>query len=65
MSADKFWAVWRIDGGSPPHRRHETLESAKAEAGRLAQQQASEYYVLEVVGVVRRPVMPMVWEDIK
>ena len=65
MNHEKFWAVWRIDGGSPPHKRHTTLEAAKAEAERLASNQAAEYFVLEVVGVVKRPVMPMVWEALK
>jgi hypothetical protein len=55
----KFWAVWKVDGGSPPHKRHTTFESAKAEAERLATQSQGDYYVLEVVGVVRRPVLPM------
>lgn len=64
MTYEKFWAVWRIDGGSPPHKRHTTLEAAKAEAERLANY-AAEYFVLEVVGVVKRPVMPMVWEELK
>lgn len=65
MNANKFWAVWRIDGGSPPHKRHTTFEQAKAEAERLAANQSAEYYVLESVGIVKRPVLPMEWESLK
>ena len=65
MSTQKFWAVWRIDGGSPPHKRHDTLEAAKAEAERLAMNQSSEYYVLESIGIVKRADAPMVWESFK
>lgn len=65
MNANKFWAVWRIDGGSPPAKRHATFAEAKAEAERLASNQTSEYYVLEAVGIVKRPVLPTQWEELK
>lgn len=61
----KFWAVWRIDGGTPPHKRHATFDAAKAEAERLASTQGGEYYVLETIGAIKRPVMPLEWEDLK
>lgn len=50
--ADKFWAVWRRDGGSAPSKKHETRLAAIEEAGRLAQQTNTDYFVLEVIGVV-------------
>jgi hypothetical protein len=50
--SEKFWAVWRIDGGSAPSKRHDTKDAAIAEAGRLAQQTNTDYFVLEVIGIV-------------
>lgn len=35
MNQEKFWVVWR-DGGCWPKKRHDTKESADAEAARLA-----------------------------
>lgn len=64
MSPEKFWAVWRIDGGSPPHKRHTTLAAAQAEAERLAKLADTPYYVLETVGVVERPKVPMEWREL-
>jgi hypothetical protein len=49
---EKFWAVWRKDGGSAPSKKHETKDAAIAEAARLAQQTNTDYFVLEVIGLV-------------
>lgn len=49
---EKFWAVWRKDGGAPPSKRHETKDSAINEAARLAQNTNTEYFVLEAIGIV-------------
>jgi hypothetical protein len=48
----KFWAVWRENGGAPPSKRHESFNSAVAEASRLCRQSGDRYFVLEVIGVV-------------
>lgn len=50
--SEKFWAVWRRDGGSSPSKRHETKDAAIAEAARLAHQTRTDYFVLEVIGIV-------------
>jgi hypothetical protein len=61
---DKFWAVWKQNGGSTPNKRHETKESAIAEAGRLSRQEGAPYYVLEVIGIVAPVVAPVAYTEI-
>jgi hypothetical protein len=56
---EKFWAVWRRDGGSAPSKKHETRIAAIEEAARLAQQTNTDYFVLEVIGVVAPQVVPV------
>jgi hypothetical protein len=56
---EKFWAVWRRDGGSAPSKKHETKEDAIAEAGRLVQQTNTDYFVLEVIGIVSPQPIPV------
>lgn len=60
----KFWAVWRIDGGAAPNKRHETKLAAIEEAGRLAQQTNADYYVLEVIGYVAPQQKPINYFDL-
>ena len=60
----KFWAVWRENGGSAPNYRHETLESAKQEAARLACKSVDSYYILEAVGVVTIAAPPTEYKDL-
>ncbi len=60
----KFWAVWRINGGGTPQKRHETKESAIKEANRLARQEHDAYYVLEVVGIVKPVEQPLEFTEI-
>jgi hypothetical protein len=60
----KFWAVWRNTGGSAPSKRHDTKEEALLEAQRLATQTQTDYYVLEVIGVVGPIVMPVTFTEI-
>ena len=55
----KFWMV--LGEGQPTHR-HETKESARLEAERLARQrQAWQFHVLEAVAAVR--MTNLVWEQ--
>ena len=61
----KFWAVWRLNGGGAPNKRHDTLESAQSEASRLAGQSNEPYYVLEVIGAVVPVHTPIEWKEIK
>lgn len=61
---EKFWAVWRKDGGAPPSKRHETKDSAINEAARLAQNTNTEYFVLEVIGVVAPIEIPVNYFDL-
>lgn len=50
---DRFWFVWRNEGGYP-FVRHPTETAAYAEANRLAMRHpGSDFYVLEAVGRVR------------
>lgn len=63
--SEKFFAVWRENGGSAPSKRHETKESAIAEASRLAQQSSVRYFVLEVIGVVAPIQFPVAYSEIK
>ena len=60
----KFWAVWKENGGATPNKRHDTKESAINEAGRLAQQENSSYYVLETVGIVTKVILPVNYADL-
>jgi len=60
----KFWAVWKDHGGAAPQKRHETKESAIEEANRLARQERADYYVLEVIGIVDQPVIPLAYRDL-
>jgi len=55
---EKFWAVWRVDGGGPPTKRHASKSDAIKEADRLARQSSAKYYVLESVGYVEVPDIP-------
>lgn len=61
----KFWAVWRLNGGGAPTKRHESLSDAQAEANRLCQQSNEPYYVLEVCGIVKPVSLPVAWEEIR
>ena len=59
MVMNKFYAVWRQTGGAAPSKRHETKEEAIQEAYRLARQTNENYYVLEVIGIVKPIQMPV------
>ncbi|MER1968416.1 hypothetical protein [Castellaniella sp. GW247-6E4] len=49
-----FWMVWCPQGGTPQHK-HTSLDSAVAEAKRLAAQNTGrEFVVLQSVGVAKR-----------
>lgn len=62
--SDKYWAVWRENGGGAPQKKHDTKDAAVAEAGRLAQQENARYFVLEVVGVVAPVKFPVAYADV-
>lgn len=61
---EKFWAVWRSDGGSAPSRKHETKSLAITEAARLSQQTNTKYFVLEVIGYVVPQEIPVNYFDL-
>ncbi len=61
---EKFWAVWRETGGSPPSKRHDLKEDAICEANRLARQSNERYYVLEAIGVVYPVQLPVDYKEI-
>lgn len=61
---EKFWAIWRKTGGGPPQKRHETEALAIAEANRLVKQTGEEYYVLEVIGIVRPTYAPTEYVEV-
>lgn len=42
----KFWMVWR-DGGGSPRYQHDSEESARVEAERLARAHGGTFHVLE------------------
>lgn len=57
-----FWVVW-CDCGGPPTVKHDSFESAKAEASRLAQRnEGKTFHVLEAKGaaIVER----VQWRDV-
>jgi hypothetical protein len=62
--SEKFWAVWRANGGGAPQKRHTSRDAAIAEAGRLAQLSSENYYVLEVIGVVALVQQPVEYREI-
>lgn len=52
---EKFFLVWSPQGARPPTCRHPTMESAHAEAVRLAgASPGAEFFVLEAMGVARK-----------
>lgn len=50
MEQTKFWMLY-AEGGNAPTAEHQTYESAKAEAERLAEKLGRKIYVLEAVSV--------------
>lgn len=63
--AQKFWAVWKENGGGAPQKRHESFESAQTEAARLARQEGQRYFVLEVIGIVAPVEIPVNYTEIE
>jgi hypothetical protein len=50
MNSSPFWMVWNERGSAPTHK-HITIESAKAEAERLAQKNPGQsFHVLMLMG---------------
>ena len=61
---NKFYAVWRQNGGGAPNKRHETKDLAIEEANRLATQSQDGYYILEVIGIVEPIKVPILFTEI-
>lgn len=61
-----FWFVWNTNGRAPAFK-HETAESAKTEAQRLARaHRGEEFIILQAVGgaVLKDPVEEIKFDDI-
>jgi hypothetical protein len=62
---NKYWLVWNGDERSRPSVTHDTLESAKNEAMRLAGIHNKPFWVLEIVGKAFPMTTPVGWEEVK
>jgi hypothetical protein len=62
---EKFWAVWRKNGGSTPTARHQSKQGAIDEASRLCRKEGEQYYVLEVIGIVSLESVPTIFTAIE
>ncbi len=63
---DSFWMVWNPKDRTPTVK-HETEESAKCEAERLAklpQSNGATFFVLKATSMVRKYEPPVTWEDL-
>lgn len=59
----KFW-MCVVDGGNPPHVRHDSLNKATTEANRLCIVTGKRAYVVESRGYFDPPTIPaVVWRD--
>lgn len=65
MSDRKFWAIWgkSIDS-APPKRQYDTEQEAMREAERLTALTGDDYYILEVIGVIRPIQVPVEYVEI-
>jgi hypothetical protein len=61
--SDVFYMVFRV-GKRGPVNQHETLSSAIAEASRLAELDSGRFYILQSVGYVDRPKVPLAYVDL-
>lgn len=60
---EEFWIVWSPTGCTPPSWRHESEDSARVEAGRLAKlRPRAEFYVLKAIGKATTPDV-VLWSD--
>jgi hypothetical protein len=59
----RFWAV--IRWGQMPHGPYATLENARQEAARLLAREGGweQYFVMEMVGMVMKPIPEMMWSE--
>lgn len=62
---DRFWMVWSPTGRTPTFK-HDSEESARNEAERLARNTSpgEKFYILEAKAVVERPELPVTWTDL-
>lgn len=63
-NSERFWVVMCKDNNGPPARCRESHEAAMKEAGRLAQQSGSPYYVLKAVCVVEPIEVPVNYREL-
>jgi hypothetical protein len=61
---NRFWCVWRAEGGSPPTKRHHSYEEAVQEAERLARSTGVKMYVLATVGYAQPIQQPVEFRNI-
>jgi hypothetical protein len=60
----KFWMVYR-ENGEASRKCHNTKEEAITEARRLAGLGEGRFFILEVIGIVCRPELPIEYTEIK
>jgi len=60
---EKFWVVLRDKAETYVHKRHSSLEEARAEAERLCRKENARFYVLAVVGLAQPCSQPIEWID--
>ena len=58
---EKFWVVLRDKAETYVHKRHSSLEEARAEAERLTRKENARFYVLAVVGFTESYNPPVAW----
>ena len=61
----KFWMVIKGWHGSSAQKRHDSLDSAKAEAERLCRQQQEDMIILEAVAAISWPHPPLEYTEVK
>lgn len=61
--SNKFWAIWRV-GGNAPSKPHNSLQESIDEATRLVKKGSGEFYILEVIGIVKPKEIPVEFEYI-
>jgi hypothetical protein len=60
---DKFWVVMKDSNTMQSSYRHFKYEEALEEAHRLAQEKNDSFFVFECKGVMKRTLLPVIWED--
>lgn len=56
MNPAPFWIVWSPEGSRPPRYRHNSVNTAEAEARRLAAEHpGQDFYVARIIGRAQMP----------